>query len=95
MMLTYLQEFDFALTEGQLVLSHHGRPERAWVVPESDGLYVISTFTGDFGAGQCHGAVLSDGRTVVIADDFGLVAAIYPSLAAAQAGDNNQQLEEA
>jgi hypothetical protein len=88
----------YTITEGALVQMYHGRPCRAWDLPEPPAS-IASVSVDDFG-GNCFCAVivLTDGRTVTIPESGPVqeenpnLALIYSSLDAAWECEPDQEL---
>lgn len=82
---------NYTITEGHLVALHHGRPEGAWVLPDSDGVDVLTVELEDLtGLGYVDIVQLSDGRHAVIDSS---AATLYRSAADSFSDHNPWPLE--
>jgi hypothetical protein len=81
----------YTITDGQLVILHYGRPEGAWVLPDPDGVSVLTVELEDLGSGYADIIQLSDGRHAVIDNQS---ATLYRSAADSFSDHNPWPLEE-
>jgi hypothetical protein len=82
----------YTITDGQLVALHHGRPEGAWVLPDPDGVAVLTVELEDLtGCGYVDIVQLSDGRHAVIDNRS---ATLYRSAADSFSDHNPWPLEK-
>jgi hypothetical protein len=80
----------YTITDGQLVTLNHGRPESAWVLPNPDGVDVLTVELEDLGLGYVDIIQLSDGRHAVIDNNS---ATLYRSAADSFSDHNPWPLE--